>query len=213
MKRNLLPLFGIALVAALAATGVFYMVLPRELAGSSASAHATVVVAAREVAPGVKLRAEDLRAEPWRKGAAPEDALRVVSDAVGRVVLRPLAAGEVVAASILAPPGAGPLAVIPPGMRAVSLHPVDSLGVVSLLQPGCRVDVQVVSLRGEAYARRVLEDVEVLQVQRLDSQRPAVTVLARPEDADRLSLADALNQIRLLARNPADRVDSPRAAR
>lgn len=206
MKKNLLPLFGIALVAAAAATGVFYALLPRGVGDGSVAAQATVVVAARDVQMGARLRAEDVRAEVWKQGAAPEGALRLASEAAGRVALRRVAAGEVLKMEALAPAGSGALAAIPPGMRAVSLHPVDSQGVVSMLEPGSRVDVQVVSVRGEAFARRMLEDVEVFQVQRSDAQRPAVTVLAKPEDADRLSLADAQQQVRLLARNPADRV-------
>ncbi|MEJ5367722.1 MAG: Flp pilus assembly protein CpaB [Bryobacteraceae bacterium] len=209
MRKNILPLFGIALLAAAAATGVFYLLLPQD----AASAHATVVVAARDVEMGARLQPEDLRVEPWKQGPVPEGALRLVSEAAGRVALRPLAAGELLKSGALAPAGAGALAAIPPGMRAVSLHPVDSQGVVAMLEPGSRVDVQVVNLRGEPFARRVLEDVEVLRVQKSDLQRPAVTVLARPEDADRLSLADAQQQIRLLARNPAERSAAAAAAR
>lgn len=213
MKRNLLPLFGIALVAALAATGAFYALLPPGAAGGAAAAHATVLVAARDVALGATLGAEDVRAEPWTQGVPPEGALRLVSEAAGRVALRPIAAGEMLRAGSLGTAGAGALAAIPPGFRAVSLHPVDSQGVVAMLQPGSRVDVQVVSVRGEVYARRVLEEVEVLQVQKGDGQRAVVTVIARPEDADRLSLADALQQIRLLARNPDERARGGRPAR
>lgn len=213
MKRNLLPLFGIALVAAVAATGAFYALLPAGAPGGAAAAHATVVVAARDVGLGAALSAEDVRAEPWTQGAPPEGALRLVSEATGRVALRPIAAGEILRAGSLATAGAGALAAIPPGFRAVSLHPVDSQGVVAMLQPGSRVDVQVVSVRGEIYARRVLEEVEVLQVQKGDGQRAVVTVIARPEDADRLSLADALQQIRLLARNPGERAQGERSAR
>lgn len=209
MKKNFLPLFGIALVAAAAATGVFYALLPQ----GAASAHATVVVAAREIDPGARLRAEDLRLEAWKQGPLPDGALRLASEAAGKVALRPLAAGELLKAADLAPAGAGALAAIPPGMRAVSLHPVDSQGVVAMLEPGSRVDVQVVNLRGQPYARRMLEDVEVLRVQKSDLQRPAVTVLAKPEDADRLSLADAQQQIRLLARNPAERAAAATPAR
>ncbi len=210
MKRNLLPLFGIALVAAVAATGAFYALLP---AGGAAAAHATVLVAARDVALGATLSAEDVRAEAWTQGAPPEGALRLVSEAAGRVALRPISAGEMVRAGSLGTAGAGALAAIPPGFRAVSLHPVDSQGVVAMLQPGSHVDVQVVSVRGEVYARRLLEEVEVLQVQKGEGQRAVVTVIARPEDADRLSLADALQQIRLLARNPGDRAPGGRPAR
>lgn len=213
MRKNLLPLFGIALVAATAATAVFYALLLPGVAGEAASAQATVVVAARDLSPGTRLKVEDLRVEPWKQGAVPDGVLRMVSEAVGKVALRPLSAGEQLKAEALAPSGAGALAVIPLGMRAVSLHPVDSQGVVAMLEQGSRVDVQVVNLRGAAYARRVLEDVEVLQVQKSDARRPSVTVLASPEDADRLSLADAQQQIRLLARNPAERAAGGTPAR
>lgn len=213
MKRNLLPLFGVALAAAVAATGVFYALLPAGATGGAAAAHATVVVAARDVALGATLRPEDLRVEPWNQGALPEGAVRLASEAAGRVALRPITAGELLRAGSLGPAGAGALAAIPQGLRAVSLHPVDSQGVVAMLQPGSRVDVQVVNVRGETYARRVLEEVEVLQVQKGDGQHAVVTVVARPEDADRLSLADAMQQIRLLARNPAESSRSPQAGR
>lgn len=206
MKRSLLPLFGVAFVAALAATGVFYsLVGPNAGSVPGASADATVVVAARPIALGATLRPEDVRTEAWREGALPQGALRLASEAAGRVALRPIGAGEILAAPMLAPATAGATAAIPPGMRAVSLHPVDSHGVVALLRSGCRIDVQVVNTRGEPSARRLLEDLEVMSVDRAEAQRPVVTVLATPDQADRLALADALGQIRLLARNPAER--------
>jgi pilus assembly protein CpaB len=208
-----LPLFGIALAAAVAATGVFYALLPAGVRGNVAAAQSSVIVAARDIALGAVVKGEDLRVEPWRQGAPPEGALRLVSDAAGKVALRPIAAGELLKAGSLGPAGAGALAAIPPGLRAVSLHPVDSQGVVAMLEPGSRVDVQVVNVRGETYAKRMLEDVEVLQVQKADGQRAVVTVIAKPEDADRLSLADALQQVRLLARNPAERAAGRPAAR
>ncbi|MCS7044573.1 MAG: Flp pilus assembly protein CpaB [Bryobacteraceae bacterium] len=206
MKRSLLPLFGVAFVAALAATGIFYSLLGPHGGGiSGASANAMVVVAARPIALGAVVRPEDLKSEPWRDGALPQGALRLAGEAAGRVALRPIGAGEILTANVLAPAAAGATAAIPPGMRAVSLHPVDSHGVVALLRSGSRVDVQVVSTRGEPSARRLLEDIEVLSVDRAEAQRPVVTVLATPEQSDRLALADALGQIRLLARNPAER--------
>ncbi|MGB9610334.1 MAG: Flp pilus assembly protein CpaB [Bryobacteraceae bacterium] len=206
MKRSLLPLFGVAFGAALAATGIFYSLLGQHAgAVEDASADATVVVAARPIALGAIVRPEDTRAEAWRGSTPPQDAIRLAGDAVGRVALRPIGSGEVLTSSILGPASAGVTAAIPPGLRAVSLHPVDSLGVVALLRPGCRIDVQVVNTRGEPSARRLLEDIEVLSVDRGEAQRPVVTVLATPEQADRLALADALGQIRLLARNPAER--------
>lgn len=154
MKRNLFPLLGVAFVAAVVATGIFYaLLLPR--LRSTASDHPPAVAA-----------------------ASPRAAER----------------GD-----------RGPSLAIPAGRRAVSIHPAESSGVVALLRPGSRIDIQVIDTRGAAQLRRFMEDVEVLGVQGADAQRPVVTLLVRPEDADRLSLADASTQLRVVARNPNDR--------
>ncbi len=155
MKRNLMPLLGVAFVAAVVATGIFYALLLPRLRGTAAE-HPPSAVAA----------------------AAPRPAERE---------------------------DRGPSLSIPSGRRAVSVHPADSSGVVALLRSGSRIDIQVINSRGDGQLRRMMEDVEVLSVQGADQQRPVVTLLVRPEDADRLSLADASMQLRVVARNPNDR--------
>ena len=152
MKRNLMPLLGVAFVAAVAATGIFYgLLIPRLTASSEASA------------------------APAKPAGRAQDS--------------------------------GPSLNIPAGQRAVTIHPAESGGVVAMLRPGSRVDIQVLNPRQAFELRRLLEDVEVLAVgSGADggSGRQAITLLVAPEDSDRLSLADASMQVRLALRNPND---------
>lgn len=97
-------------------------------------------------------------------------------------------------------------------MRAVSLQVQDSAGVVALLKPGHRVDVQVVSNLSspqgtEPYLRTVLENMTVLTVPRdpASSRGPhVVTVIATPKEAAALGLADSSAKVRFALRNPLD---------
>ncbi|MCW5977225.1 MAG: hypothetical protein KIT09_04070 [Bryobacteraceae bacterium] len=101
---------------------------------------------------------------------------------------------------------------IPSGMRAVSVHVVDSSGVVRLLRPGHRVDVQMVySLAGNPPGTALRTVAQNLEVFRSDDgapgerpSAPVVTLLARPDEADALGLADTAARIRLLLRHPKD---------
>jgi Flp pilus assembly protein CpaB len=102
---------------------------------------------------------------------------------------------------------------IPKGMRAISVQVGDSAGVLTMLKPGHRVDVQAVYSRGaqDMHLKTILENVAVQQVTlspELAPGKPAlpvVTLLAAPAEADVLGLADAAARIRLTLRNPADK--------
>jgi pilus assembly protein CpaB len=108
-----------------------------------------VLVAAHNVAAGTILRSEDLRWQKW-----PDDGLdanflvrekgaSLQTDAVGRVVLRGLSAGEPLTAQRLLKPGdAGFLAAaLTPGMRAMSIR-IDAVsGNAGFIMPGDKVDV------------------------------------------------------------------------
>ena len=101
-------------------------------------------------------------------------------------------------------------------------HVSDSNGVLAMLGPGQKVDVQVLLTRKIANAqpelRTILEGVQVLTVSpqpEASSQGgnlPAVTLLTNPADADVLALADSGARVRLSLRNPLDNATRPRAA-
>jgi hypothetical protein len=109
---------------------------------------------------------------------------------------------------------------VPSGMRAISIHVAESSGVIGLLHPGTKVDVQAFLHRETSHElRTILQDVEVLEVSAQPEPAggnppplPVVTVLARPEDIDLIALADSGARIRLALRNPLDDGAAPRHA-
>lgn len=216
MKRNLMPLLGVAFVAAVVATGIFYgLLIPRLRGTASADSPRTVVVATRALDRGAVLRAEDLRVEEVDPKSTAAHAVRGPEQAVGLTLMEPVAANQTITEPLLARRGAagGASLAIPAGKRAVSIHPSDSSGVVALMRSGSRVDIQVLDARGTQQLRRLLEDVEVLSVlgENNGQGRPILTLLVGPQDADRLSLADATMQVRVVLRNPSDHtLDGPR---
>jgi Flp pilus assembly protein CpaB len=207
MKRNLMPLLGVAFVAAVVATGIFYGLLIPQLRGeASADTVSRIVVASRSVNRGATLQAEDLRLTDRPASAGPDGTLSAIDQAVGLTVLEPLAPNQPVSPKALAARnGGGPSVAIPKGTRAVSIHPVSSSGVVLMLRSGSRIDIQVIDRRGVGQLSRMMEDVEVLSIQAAERDNPVVTVLVSPADADRLSYADSSMHLRVVARNPSDR--------
>lgn len=211
MKKNLAPLLGVAFVAALVATGFFYgLLIPRLRGGGESVEQSMVVVLAKDVERGARLSANQLERVHMDRKQIPGEAVRTVEEAVGLTLLEAGSARQVLTGAMLTRHGmaGGAARVIPAGMRAVNVHPKDSMGVVSMLQSGSRVDIQVLSsAAGGIRLQRVLENVEVLNTggqELMRAGRPVVTLLVSPRDADRLSLADASLSIRLVLRNPED---------
>lgn len=211
MKKNMVPLLGIAFVVAIISTGVFYGLFAGKLRSSTEMPGHPIVVAARDLDRGTVLQPADLRVT---------DAEGVISgtfskpeDAAGATLLAPVKANEPLLLERVSPPlsqaerAGGP---VPDGMRAVTLHVTQSETLVSLLRPGSRVDLQAVSERsGGAVLRTVLENVQVLAAAQSDANHPAeVTVLVRARDADVVALADAGSRMRVALRNPADKENS-----
>jgi pilus assembly protein CpaB len=217
MKRNLAPLLGVAFVAALAATGFFYgLLIPRLRGGNNAAEQGTVTVLAKETERGTRLTAQHVELVRMDPRQIPAGALRTVEEAVGLTLLEAGAPRQVLTAQMVTKHGlaGGAARVIPAGMRAVTVHPADSTGVVAMLESGSRVDIQVLQpAPGGLRLQRVLENVEVLNTgggEHARSGRPVVTLLVTPRDADRLSLADASLSLRLILRNPEDKaVEGP----
>ncbi len=214
MKKSLAPLIGIAFVVAIISTGVFYGLFVTQVSGNVTSEPARpVVVAALDLERGKVLTAGDVKVVNW-SAEAPKGSLSRLEQVHGLTLIAPVAAHEPLTGSRVASAktGAGAALGIPAGMRAASVHVVDSSGVIKLLEPGHRVDVQVVHHRDgqEPELRTVLENISVWSVHRegevwVGRQAvPVVTLLATPEEVDLLGLADAAARIRLVLRNPLD---------
>jgi len=212
-KNNWVKLFGVALVVAIIATGLFYGLFASRLNSSTGSGR-TVVVAARALKPGTVLVADDVKTVAWPADHLPKGAYGDPGQVVGSTVFDTIGDEEPVLAARLASAQSGGGSGVPEGMRAISVHVTDSTGVMALLRAGQKVDVQVVVGRGQkpgdTEVRTALENLTILSVTPQPEQSsqghqvPVVTLLAKPHEVDVLAAADSGATIRLALRNPLD---------
>jgi pilus assembly protein CpaB len=105
-------------------------------------------------------------------------------------------------------------ALVPEGMRAVTVEVNESSGIAGLLVPGARVDV-IATLRDgqDTVAKTIVENVRVTAVGRRLVRDPrddpsqavrTVTLVMRPMDAEAVQLATTYGRPRLVLRGPAD---------
>ena len=217
MKKNMVPLLGIAFIVAIVSTGVFYGLFAGKLRSSSELPGHAIVVAARDLDRGTVLQSSDLRVSEIQGALA--GSFSKPEDASGDTLLTAMKANEPLLEERVTPRisesarAAGP---VPNGMRAITMHIFQSESVLGMLRAGSRVDLQAVSDKNAGTElRTVLENVRVLEVSPADANgnRPAgaaVTVLISARDADMVALADAGSRIRLALRNPMDEETTPR---
>lgn len=162
-----------------------------------------VATASRTLSPGDEVRPEDVALRPISADDAPEGTFVDVTQVIGRVVTVPMVKGQPVLESCLAPQGtaAGIQALVPEGMRAISLEVNEFSGLSGMLRPGSFVDIiSTIHAEGEeTMARTVVQNVQVKAVgQRINPQEPAngdepmsrsVTLLVTPEQAEKIELA------------------------
>jgi Flp pilus assembly protein CpaB len=215
MKRNLVPLLGIAFVVAIAATGVFSGLFVGNAKGASpAAAPAEMVVASRALARGMVVTAADVRMAPVPKDR-PAGAVVRVEDVVGRSLLKPVGENEAVTADGLAgAAGQGGALTIPTGMRAMSIRVADSVGLVPYLRAGARIDVQSIHVQhGEATVQTLLSNVEVLNVHVDSAPQPSpatvLNLLVPAGEVEKVALADSAAKVRIVLRNAEDGDEAP----
>jgi pilus assembly protein CpaB len=185
----------------------------------------SVVVAASDISRGQTFTAEDLTQRDWPKDAVPEGALTNPQDVIDRTATTGLMKGDLLFDAKLAPKGAGKglAAVIPAGMRAVTIQtPNIATGVAGFILPGNKVDV-LLSMSaagaddhtGGGSSLTLLQNVEILAVdQRIDAPQDnkmdtkelrSVTLLVSPADAAKLDLGQNKGTLHLALRNAEDR--------
>ena len=212
----------IALVSALVLSGLVTLFLNHKIRVHNAAAPpiATrrVVAAAKPLGQGAVIKTEDLAMVDWPTKFALQGAFENLNDVVGRSVIYPIGVQQpVIDSSVTAAgTGFGLTAKIPEGMRAISVHSDEIVGVAGFLFPGSHVDV-LVTLRPDnssagATTQIVLQDAEVLTAgqniqpdpQAKPSNAGAVTLLLKPEDTQKLVLASTQGTIHFVLRNGAD---------
>ena len=210
--------FAMSLVVALIVSFFVYRKLISATDTAGASSY-PVVVAAKNLALGSRLTETDLRLSSWA-GEPPAGTFSDASEVVGRAILYPVFQEELIITEKLAPEGsgAGLQALIPEGMRAVSIRVNDVVAVAGFVGPGAHVDLLLTGNsgdgrdQGEVITKTILEDVQVLtagqEIQPDAQGKPqtvnVVTLLATPEAAAKIILAASEGRIQLVLRNPTD---------
>lgn len=217
MNRSRLLMIG---VLALALGAFVSLMVYKNLQGKGSSNNepgADVIVAAGDIQVGARIEEHDVRTARFPAPGLPGGAYSKKSQVLGRGVIIPISKGEFILPSKLAPEnaGAGLPSLIPPGMRAVSVRVNEVVSNAGFVGPGTRVDILLTGTpngSSEPQTTTVLQNVAVIasghNLERNaagDAQNtPVITLLASPEDAERLTLASSEGRIQLAMRNPLD---------
>lgn len=225
MRPKSLILFVLALGCGLvAAIGINQVMANRGNGPAETGETVPIFVALADVDLGEPLSPAVLKLEPWPKDKVPLGSLSNIEDIEGRRPRTKLFAGEPILENKLLSKDAslqGASGFIPKGMRVVAVK-VDAVsGSSGLLLPGDRVDLvvqmQANPSRGitETSARTILQDVKVFAVndtfrrEHQDKNEQAITaktvsLLVKPDEAELITLASELGEIRLLMRSTED---------
>jgi pilus assembly protein CpaB len=210
-----------ALLIALTVSGLFTFWLSRRVAKGArvvVPQKQRYVAASEALEAGEFLKPASLQMVDWPVSSPLSGGFTKIDDVAGRIVLYPLPKGEPILERQLAAAGsgAGLTANIPSGMRAISVRSDEVVGVAGFLLPAAHVDVLMTFHSAFAPAPQtltVLQDVVVLAVGQQTHPQPdgkpisvnVVTLLLKPEDAEKLVLATSLGVIYFVLRNGADK--------
>ncbi|MBB4186191.1 pilus assembly protein CpaB [Sinorhizobium terangae] len=183
----------------------------------------TLVVAAKPMRFGDRVRAENLKTIPWPSEERPDGSFQTIEAVLGekdepRYAMEAIDPGEPVLTSKIT--GAGERATLSSaldqGMKAVSIRVNDVLGVAGFVRPSDRVDVLLTrgirnSNGGEqTYVDVLLQGVKVLAVDQTADERKdepsvvkTVTFEVTTDEAQRLTLGATIGTLSLALRNIA----------
>src|SRR5262244_3573730 len=195
MNRTRLLMIGV--VALGLAAFVAFNVYRALQSGTGANQQmAEVLVAANDIPVGAKIEDKDVRPARFPATELPANCYHLKTSVVGRGAVLPIAGENA---------GYGLPALIPPGMRAVSVRVNEVIGVAGFVVPGTRVDVLLTgnpSGAPDQQTTTVLENVAVIASgQRLEKTAggepqtsPVITLLVSPDDAQKLTLATKIGR-------------------
>src|SRR5579884_2348986 len=220
MDRRFITVLGVSLVGALIIASIFYQITARASGGKRAEGQMDtkeIVLAARPLTVGTMVKPTDVKVGHIVAAAFPKGGFSKVEEVVDRPVISNILLDEPVLEGRLAARGSGlGLApIIPVGMRAVSVRVNDVAGVAGFVMPGMRVDLLVTGVppTGDTtMTATCLQNLTVLSagtVIQPDAKgqaipAPTVTLLATPEQAEILTLANNQGRLQLVLRNGGD---------
>ena len=213
--KTWVPLVLAIVLGLIAAKFVSNTLQSRKDAHASVGQLTQIVVSKHPLTPGQSLGADDLTIGDVGKNSVPEASFASTADVIGRTVLIPMGKGQPIIEGLLSPKGngSGLQALVPKGMRAITIEINEFSSVGGMILPGCRVDV-LATLQGKngVQTRTVVQNVKVTAVgQRVvpegkEGGEPfkSVTLLATPEQAETIELVATLGRPRLSLRSGRD---------
>jgi pilus assembly protein CpaB len=172
-----------------------------------------VVVAARELPIGTPLSAANLTLAEWPKSLVPKGAFHDLAAVENRIAVNRVPAGVPIMAAELAAPGsgAGLVATIPSGKRAMAIRVDEVSGVGGFVLPNTWVDlISVENGKGdEKKVTTILHRIKVLAIAQetfTEEGKPklvkTVTLELEPKQAETLALHTHKGTVHLVLRNP-----------
>lgn len=180
----------------------------------------TLVVAAKPMRFGDRVRVENLKTIPWPSAERPDGSFQTIEavladdDTKPRYAMEAIDPGEPVLTSKIT--GAGERATLSAaldqGMKAISIRVNDVLGVAGFVRPSDRVDVLLTRVKDGAQPSVdvLLQGVKVLAVDQTADERKdepsvvkTVTFEVTTDEAQRLTLAASIGTLSLALRNIA----------
>ena len=149
MNRTRLLMIG-ALALAAGFLAAVYVYKDLESKGGNTDAGVEVMVAANDLQVGARVEERDVKIIRIPGADLPPGAPRKRSEVLGHGVIIPISKGEFILPNRLAQEnaGSGLPALIPPGMRAVSVRVNEVVSVAGFVTPGTRVDVLLTGTPG-----------------------------------------------------------------
>lgn len=187
-----------------------------QLSNREAVPMTSIVIAAEDLEIGTLLSTDNLTLTEWPKSNVPKGAFDNIEAVAGRVAVTKLPAGGPLRAAELADAGsgAGLVALIPPGRRAMSIKVDEVSGVAGFILPNTYVDVISVNTRSNRETREaktILKKIKVLAIaQETTTDKgkakivKSVTLELLPKEAETLALHSILGSIHLILRNPLE---------
>src|SRR5881296_2882869 len=145
MRRRLVVILAVAVVAGLLASVLVYRAVAEMQAAGRGQSTDSIVVAAVNIDFAETIATQHLKLVAWPKTSLPTGALRALPDAIGRVARTSILAGEPLLDGRLAPQGRGGIMpmLVPEGRRGVTIKVDDAVKESGFVLPNSRVDVLV----------------------------------------------------------------------
>jgi pilus assembly protein CpaB len=225
MRAKSMALLMLALGCGLvAAIGITQVMAKRNAEPAPVGETQQVLIAVADIPRGERLAPENVKLEPWPKDKVPAGTVSKYDDVDGCRTGTKIYAGEPILEKKLLDKNSslqGDSALIPKGMRVVSVKVDNVSGGPGLIVPGDRVDVLVHVSRTnqgdiiETSTRTILQDIKVFAVNDVvDMEREkegatkdkdrlnakTISLLVTPAQAAKLTLACEVGKVRLVMR-------------